>query len=681
MAGERADTSFELFVLGRRGWELLARYPDRDRAGAYAYAKSLEEQGKAAKIVREVFVAATNQSEENTVYLSRNLIEAQAALARSAPSAGRRGGVYDDYTTPAGGTSSAAGGGKGFAPIVRGPKSGVDLMFRAVGIGLTSLVVAGFATVLASMVLGQMSTMGYGVSSSSYSTTQFAVFLGTFTLTSIPLLLAFIGLSDAPNAGSVRNSQSSGPSWWERFSLTRDSDLALGLGGRGDGDKDAVILDLSQPLPLEAEKAAEKEAALEPVPEPEPTLDPLSVLQQQLAEAEQAEKAEQEKQSLEGPSMEKGRAAIMKFAGGALSALKGAQAQLDPYSKFGADLMIAGAADAIANERKLEGAQRRKLLQETLEVLGTKRNLAQSFCDKLEEYLQTPRYLAMIQAGSNAMHRVLENGDAPYDDLLHAMKDWNAPTSTSATPSIITVMFTDMVGSTNITQTRGDDSAQILVRTHNTIVRAALRDFAGREIKHTGDGIMASFNSASNAVEATVAIQRAVLSQPKELGLRLRIGLNAGEPIQEENDLFGTTVQLAARICAKADQDQIFVSNVVRELSSGKQLRFAPKGLFELKGVTEPQPLYEVLWQDSAGAAAGGGGGGGDSDPAVDAAHMPLSAARAQRAATQQPAAVAVAVAEAGAGARPPSLAAKVAATQQALSGRQPGRAGENGKS
>lgn len=79
--------------------------------------------------------------------------------------------------------------------------------------------------------------------------------------------------------------------------------------------------------------------------------------------------------------------------------------------------------------------------------------------------------------------------------------------------------------------------------------------------------------------------------------MEIRIGLNSGEPIVENNDLFGLTVQIAARICAKADKNQIFVSSVVKELAAGKSYVFKDLGLFDLKGIDERQRLYEVEWQ------------------------------------------------------------------------------------
>jgi len=166
----------------------------------------------------------------------------------------------------------------------------------------------------------------------------------------------------------------------------------------------------------------------------------------------------------------------------------------------------------------------------------------------------------------------------------------------SATPGgLVTILFTDMESSTALTQRLGDEKAQELVRRHNTAVRDALKAHSGSEIKHTGDGIMASFSSARGALDAAIAIQRALSGAE---GPRVRIGLNAGEPVAEERDLFGTSVQLAARVCNEAEPGQILVSNVVRELAAGKQFLFSDRGDVALRGFEDPVRLYEVSWEE-----------------------------------------------------------------------------------
>jgi class 3 adenylate cyclase len=165
-----------------------------------------------------------------------------------------------------------------------------------------------------------------------------------------------------------------------------------------------------------------------------------------------------------------------------------------------------------------------------------------------------------------------------------------------------TILFTDIEGSTTLTQRLGDARAQELLRAHNAIVRDSLKACGGSEIKHTGDGIMASFPTASSAAECAVAIQRSVEGRDgrpdSDRAFAVRIGLNAGEPVVEEGDLFGTSVQLARRICDLAGSGQILVSNVVRELTAGKGFLFAEVGEVVPKGFEEPVRLYELRWRD-----------------------------------------------------------------------------------
>ena len=180
----------------------------------------------------------------------------------------------------------------------------------------------------------------------------------------------------------------------------------------------------------------------------------------------------------------------------------------------------------------------------------------------------------------------------------------------SAASSLVTILFTDVEGSTALTQRLGDAKAQEVVRTHNRIVRDALKAHSGSEIKHTGDGIMASFASASRALKCAIEIQRAFAQHNEAAAarpstgsgraevIRVRIGLNAGEPVAEEEDLFGTAVQLAARICAQAEPGEILAPIVVRELAAGKGFLLADRGETALRGFEDPVRLYEVRWRE-----------------------------------------------------------------------------------
>jgi class 3 adenylate cyclase len=159
------------------------------------------------------------------------------------------------------------------------------------------------------------------------------------------------------------------------------------------------------------------------------------------------------------------------------------------------------------------------------------------------------------------------------------------------------VLFTDLCGSTEMTQRLGDAGAMSLLREHDEIVRTALAGNRGREVKHTGDGIMASFSSVSSSVEAAIAIQRRLAERSNGSDrLDVRIGISAGEPVSDNNDLFGAAVQLAARLCSSSEPRGILVSIAVRELCIGKQFRFDDRGPLELKGFAEPAHAFSVDW-------------------------------------------------------------------------------------
>jgi class 3 adenylate cyclase len=160
------------------------------------------------------------------------------------------------------------------------------------------------------------------------------------------------------------------------------------------------------------------------------------------------------------------------------------------------------------------------------------------------------------------------------------------------------VMFTDIVESTAMTARLGDTRSVEMVRSHDSIVRRALRDAGGHEIKHTGDGIMASFGDVIGAAECSCEIQRSFDRFNKESSeaLNVRIGLDCGEPVRDSNDLFGATVQMAARLCQHAAVDAIVVSDAVHQ-ELPRRFSVNPLGVHSLKGFSEPVSLYQVEWR------------------------------------------------------------------------------------
>lgn len=182
------------------------------------------------------------------------------------------------------------------------------------------------------------------------------------------------------------------------------------------------------------------------------------------------------------------------------------------------------------------------------------------------------------------------------EDPVEGPPAWN-PDGVNET-ALRTILFTDIVGSTDAGNRLGDAAAMAMVRVHNDIVRVKLAALNGREVKHTGDGIMASFESVTRALDCSMAIQRDLKERnldPAVEAVEVRIGLAAGEPITEDDDLYGTAVNLAARICDAAEAGSVYVSNVVRELAIGKEYEFEHVAELVLKGFSDPIAVARVV--------------------------------------------------------------------------------------
>jgi class 3 adenylate cyclase len=226
---------------------------------------------------------------------------------------------------------------------------------------------------------------------------------------------------------------------------------------------------------------------------------------------------------------------------------------------------------------------------------------------------EEPMHIASLIPDSRLV--LLEGGSSiPSGDLLEptlgAIEEFMSeigvgddPATAETAGAMRTILFTDVEGSTALTERLGDAQARELLREHERITREALKTHDGSEVKTLGDGFMASFGSATKALECAIALQRAFATRNEsaEEPIRVRVGLNAGEPIAEDDpggrgDLFGTAVNLAARIASKADAGEILVADVVRQLVAGKEFLFANRGETELRGFEDPVRVFEVRW-------------------------------------------------------------------------------------
>jgi class 3 adenylate cyclase len=178
------------------------------------------------------------------------------------------------------------------------------------------------------------------------------------------------------------------------------------------------------------------------------------------------------------------------------------------------------------------------------------------------------------------------------------------PTSAAA---VVTLLFTDLVGSTELLGNLGDDEAERLRRVHFGLLREVAATHGGREVKNLGDGLMVAFPSAVSAVSCAIGIQQAVQRhnvRDPDKRLDVRVGLNVGEPIRDQDDYFGTPVVVAKRLCDSARGGQILASELLRALVGSRGgFAFRSCGLVSLKGIRDPLAACEVVWEPAAARA------------------------------------------------------------------------------
>jgi class 3 adenylate cyclase len=206
-----------------------------------------------------------------------------------------------------------------------------------------------------------------------------------------------------------------------------------------------------------------------------------------------------------------------------------------------------------------------------------------------------------LEAVHNESHGIVPNEiiSVSEDDVLRFLGKVHDPVDhTQLTSPFRAILFTDLEGSTALAESLETSAFMSLLTEHDVIIRRALFGSRGREVKHTGDGIMASFDDIPNALRCALEIQagfRARVDEGKQPECRVRIGMAAGEPVDHNDDIFGSTVNLASRICDVADPEEIFVSDVVYDLGLRSGFAFADVDPRTLKGFSGPVRIFRLL--------------------------------------------------------------------------------------
>jgi len=639
MMADQGEVTFEVHVQQGGRWEIQARYTGDKKDKAIQDAQVLDKMPgiDAVRVIRETFDPGDNLSKEATVYTSeggkkggsapvgggggsasgggssrgsassgskpssrsasparssgsgRNikLSAAEAEKQKQAKALARQQARQDeaDRAIDAINKQSGAGG-----SVVKRKSSLLTVLVKIMLMILFAVVIGGTFAYFASVVVAKTS-----LGSNAQSNTVLVVFLAAFLLTASSMvysLLQKVQLTDPSKKKTPPPKPAANKARVSKVALKKAKAERIDPEERKKWEEEEKAAN-------EAANAAEKalkESGKEDADSEEEA--------KEEKEEDEAEEEAEEKSSALTKHGEKQKVVMMKFLGETLKHAQNEGRKLDSFNKFGVNLFLAGGCEIMAEAKNVDPRDATKILREGVTVMGFKDADAEKFAESYEEYLLADsRYMQMFQAGRNAMNTYFADEADVSRQISQALDDWNKPKQKDETTGPVTVMFTDISGSTAMTQSLGDAGAQQVVRAHNRVVREALTKFAGKEIKHTGDGIMASFSTTSNGAEAAAEMQRRVreyTAANPDLPLHIKIGINAGEPISEDDDLFGTTVQMAARIVDKAQADQIFVSEIVRGICAGKNLKFLNCGGFPMKGFADDIVLYELIWSESA---------------------------------------------------------------------------------
>jgi class 3 adenylate cyclase len=166
----------------------------------------------------------------------------------------------------------------------------------------------------------------------------------------------------------------------------------------------------------------------------------------------------------------------------------------------------------------------------------------------------------------------------------------------------VTILFSDIEGSTAKTEELGDQRWMEVLHEHNAIVREQLAEHKGFEVKNEGDGFMLAFQSARKALQCAIETQKAFArrAESSDVPISVRMGVHTGEMIKEGDDFFGKHVNLAARIAGQATGGEILASSLLKELtSSGGDIEFGEPRAVELKGLSGVQEMFPVTWQSA----------------------------------------------------------------------------------
>ena len=635
--------TFEVYYFQNGRWAVHASFDGSERELAIEEAKSVETKlGFPAKVVRETYFPETNTTEEVTTYSGqkgKSVDSDPFAAAGGGPAASAAdeptGGGRGRGSRPGGGSRgrtqppNRAGGKKQGKPKEtkqqrhRRRKKEAHAAVKLAFAFASSMLIACIGGGGVALSVLQMQKAGV-LKPDNYTPMIFGTFIILFFLSIVFYLNRYFKIAQWISSTSAKAQQEQQAAAVQPPPKTKPKEKAqkasgtnmanmLG-GGKPSGDdldadmdakksadgkkKDKKAEDKKKAEEKKKAEAKKKEAEKKQKVADKKKKKVDDALDRAAADLDAKKEADEKKKEKKKDDT---RSEFLKFITAAIGAIQADHPNLNAFTKFGLNLYLTGVVDRLGYDKGLGDDARKAMLKEGISLTGASADRSAAFIDELPGYRGQTRYGGMISAGAEAMAEFLGGNAEVVNGLSPLLTEWGLPEKRAEVPQMFTFMFTDIAGSTAMTQKLGNAGAQKVVRAHNTAVRNGIGSFSGHEVKHTGDGIMATFPDGVHAVSAAVQILKEVQTYNaanEMFPLTIRVGINTGEAVEEENDYFGTAVQLTARICDKAADGQAWVSEGVLHENSTTTNKFLPRGEFEMKGIDEPKPLFEIAWSE-----------------------------------------------------------------------------------
>lgn len=290
---------------------------------------------------------------------------------------------------------------------------------------------------------------------------------------------------------------------------------------------------------------------------------------------------------------------IGKFAKSTVDALRTTERTLDSIGRFVMQLFLAGACSAVARKFLLSAKDSITLLIEALVQSGIGKAFAESFAMNVEEFAKRESYRQAISSGQKAMEQQLRGEQVEMKDFARVLNTWSDEVHKRLPPRVVTFLITDIVDAAALTQRLGNLHTQRVIKAHDEAVDIAIEKNKGKKVRHTGDGVIATFPDPARAIAAAQGIQQKLDEHNKRmphLSTNVRIAVNAGEAGEDSDGYFGAAIKMTAQICDQAKTSQILAADVVRSFCKSSQQAFKPFGEILISELDKSRPIFEVSW-------------------------------------------------------------------------------------